>query len=181
MPTIVLIWEVFLPNYAYGLNFNANYKGFDFTLFFQGLQGNQVYNGTKVIEQGMLRLFNSSTDVLRAWTPTNTNTDVPRAISGDPNNNARTSDRFLESGSYLRLKNISIGYSIPQEALQSLTKNSLTKLRIYATSTNLLTFTKYTGYDPDVGARFNNALTQGIDYGQFPQARTFIVGIQVGF
>jgi TonB-linked SusC/RagA family outer membrane protein len=173
----------FLPNFSYGLNFTANYKGFDFALFFQGVQGNKIYNGTKVIEQGMLRLFNSSTDVLRAWTPTNTNTDVPRAISGDPNNNARTSDRFVESGSYLRLKNISIGYSIPQDALQRATKNSLTKLRVYVTSTNLLTFTKYTGYDPEVGIRPNQAsnLIQGIDYGQFPQARTFMVGLQVGF
>lgn len=173
----------FLPNYSYGLNFNATYKGFDFTLFFQGLQGNKVYNGTKVIEQGMLRLFNSSTDVLRAWTPTNTNTDVPRAISGDPNNNARTSDRFVESGSYLRLKNISIGYSIPQEALQRFTKNSLSKLRVYVNATNLLTFTKYTGYDPEVGIRSGQAsnLIQGIDYGQFPQARTIMAGIQVGF
>ena len=173
----------FLPNYSYGLNFNSTYKGFDFTLFFQGLQGNKVYNGTKVIEQGMLRLFNSSTDVLRAWTPTNTNTDVPRAISGDPNNNARTSDRFLESGSYLRLKNISIGYSIPQEALQRLTKSSLNKLRVYAAATNLLTFTKYTGYDPEVGIRQGQVsnLIQGIDYGQFPQARTIMIGIQVGF
>jgi len=128
-------------------------------------------------------LFNSSTDVLRAWTPSNTNTDIPRAVSGDPNNNARTSNRFLESGSYLRLKNISIGYSIPQEMLQNLTKNSLTKLRVYASATNLLTFTKYTGYDPEVGIRQGQAsnLIQGIDYGQYPQARTFIVGIQLGF
>lgn len=173
----------FLPNFSYGLNFNATYKGFDLTMFFQGMQGNKIYNGTKVIEQGMLRLFNSSTDVLRAWTPTNTNTDVPRAVSGDPNNNARTSDRFIESGSYLRLKNISIGYSIPQELLSKLTKNSLDKFRVYASATNLLTFTKYTGYDPEVGIRQGQAsnLIQGIDYGQFPQARTFIVGIQLGF
>ena len=173
----------FLPNYSYGLNFNGSYKGIDFTLFFQGVQGNKVYNGTKVIEQGMLRLFNSSTDVLRAWTPTNTNTDVPRAISGDPNNNARTSDRFVENGSYLRLKNLAVGYSIPEEVLHRLTKNSLTKFRVYAMATNLLTFTKYTGYDPEVGIRPGQPsnLIQGVDYGQFPQARSFMVGIQVGF
>ena len=77
----------FLPKFTYGLNLSANYRGFDMSLFFQGVQGNKIYNGVKVLEQGMLRLFNAGTDVLRAWTPTNTNTDVPRAVDGDPNGN----------------------------------------------------------------------------------------------
>jgi TonB-dependent starch-binding outer membrane protein SusC len=171
----------FLPNFAYGINLGANYKNWDFVAFFQGVSGNRIYNGTKVIDQGMLRLFNASTDVLRAWTPTNPNTDVPRAVSGDPNGNARTSNRFIEDGSYLRLKNISLGYSLSTETLQNLTNNTLTKFRVYVAAQNLLTFTNYTGYDPEVGSRFNASLTQGIDYGQFPQARTIMVGVQVGF
>jgi len=170
-----------LPNFMYGLNFGANYRGWDFSLFFQGQQGNKIYNGTKVLGQGMLRLFNSTTDVMRAWTPTNTNTDVPRAVSGDPNNNARTSNRFIEDGSYLRLKNLTIGYSIPDAVLRSISNNSLTKLRVYFAAQNLFTITKYTGYDPEVGWRNNTQLTAGIDYGQFPQARTFMFGVQVGF
>jgi len=176
----------FLPKFTYGLNLTANYKGFDLTMFFQGVQGNQIYNGVKVVEQGMLRLFNGSTDVLRAWTPTNTNTDVPRAVSGDPNHNTRTSDRFIESGSYLRLKNLSIGYSLPQGMVKGLTGNVVNTLRIYVSTQNLFTITKYTGYDPEIGIRPANGstqgqLTQGIDYGQYPQARTFMAGVQVGF
>ncbi|GAB2572293.1 SusC/RagA family TonB-linked outer membrane protein [Spirosoma areae] len=171
----------FLPKFTYGLNLTANYAGFDASLFFQGVQGNKIYNGVKVLEQGMLRLFNAGTDVLRAWTPTNTNTDVPRAVDGDPNANSRTSDRFIEDGSYLRLKNLSVGYSIPAATLQSFSRGTLSRVRLYVASTNLLTFTKYTGYDPEVGSRYNGTLTNGVDYGQFPQARTFLVGLQLGF
>ncbi|WP_373512499.1 SusC/RagA family TonB-linked outer membrane protein [Persicitalea sp.] len=171
----------YIPKFSYGLNFNGSYKGFDFTMFFQGVQGNKVYNGTKVIGQGMLRLFNASTDVLNAWTPQNTDTDVPRAVSGDPNNNSRTSDRFLEDGSYLRLKNLSIGYTVPADKISKLTGNVLSKARIYVSSQNLLTFTKYTGYDPEVSSKYGNLLTNGIDYGQYPQARTLMVGVNLGF
>jgi TonB-linked SusC/RagA family outer membrane protein len=171
----------FLPDLLYGVNFTGSYRNFDLTVFLQGTQGNKIYNGTKVISQGMLRLFNASTDVLNAWTPTNTNTDIPRAVSGDPNNNSRTSDRFVEDGSYLRLKNLSLGYALPAGALQSLTKGTLTTVRFYVAAQNLLTFTKYTAYDPEIGSRFGNQLTSGIDYGQFPAARTVMLGLQLGF
>ncbi len=171
----------FLPKFTYGANFSFNYKGFDLTLFLQGVSGNQIYNGTKVIGQGMLRLFNSQTDVLNAWTPSNTNTNVPRAVNGDPNQNSRTSDRFLESGSYLRVKNLVIGYAVPSSALSSFAKGTLQSARIYFSAQNLLTITKYSGYDPEIGSRFNNTLSNGIDYGQFPQARTIMIGVQLGF
>ena len=154
---------------------------FDFTLFIQGVHGNKVYNGTKVIGQGMLRLFNATTDVLDAWTPSNTETDVPRAVSGDPNQNSRTSDRFLEDGTYMRVKNLSIGYTIPGEKIGAVTNSVVNKLRVYVSAQNLLTLTQYTGYDPEVGSKYGNLLTQGIDYGQFPQARTLMVGLNVGF
>lgn len=171
----------YIPKFSYGLNWGGNYKNFDFTLYFQGVQGNKVYNGTKVIGQGMLRLFNATTDVLDAWTPQNKDTDVPRAVSGDPNQNSRTSDRFLEDGSYLRLKNLSIGYTIPTAVLNKLTNSVVSKVRIYVSSSNLLTFTKYTGYDPEVSSKYGNLLTNGIDYGQYPQARTIMVGVNLGF
>jgi TonB-linked SusC/RagA family outer membrane protein len=175
----------FLPKFTYGLNLSAKWNGFDFTMFTQGVNGNKIYNGTKVITEGMLRLFNSGTAVSNAWTPTNTNTDIPRAINGDPNGNARPSDRFLENGSYLRIKNLTIGYTLPSSLL-SFTNGTIKNFRIYVSSQNLLTLTKYSGYDPEVGNRniangSNNFLTNGIDYGQFPQARTFLGGIQVGF
>ncbi|CCH51209.1 TonB-dependent receptor plug [Fibrisoma limi BUZ 3] len=173
----------FLPDFNYGFNFNANYRNFDLALFLQGVQGNKVYNGVKVLTQGMLRLFNAGTDVLNAWTPTNTNTDVPRAVSGDPNGNTRTSDRFIEDGSYMRVKNLSLGYNMPAGALQSWTRGTLSRARLYVAVTNLLTLTKYTGYDPEIGSRpsTNTPLTTGVDYGQFPQARTLMVGLQLGF
>lgn len=171
----------YIPAFAYGLNWGGNYKNFDFNVFFQGVYGNEIYNGTKVIGQGMLRLFNASTDVLDAWTPTNTDTDVPRAISGDPNQNSRTSDRFIEDGSYLRLKNLSVGYTIPGDKLNAATNGLVNKLRLYVSSQNLLTFTGYSGYDPEVSARFGGLLTNGIDYGQYPQARTVLVGLNLGF
>lgn len=170
----------FMPKFSYGLNWSGTYQNFDFTVFFQGVQGNKIYNGTKVIGQGMLRLFNATTDVLNAWTPSNTNTDVPRAVSGDPNQNARTSDRFVEDGSYLRLKNLSIGYTLPADKIKSLTGNVLTKARIYVSSQNLLTLTKYSGYDPEVANR-GNILTNGVDYGNYPQVRTMSVGVNLGF
>ena len=171
----------YLPKFSYGLNWGGTYGNFDFNMYLQGVYGNMVYNGTKVIGQGMLRLFNATTDVLDAWTPQNTNTDVPRAVSGDPNQNSRTSDRFLEDGSYLRIKNLSIGYTIPGDRIGSLTNNVISRLRLYVSSQNLLTLTKYTGYDPEIGSRFGNLLTNGIDYGQFPQARTFMFGLNLGF
>ncbi len=171
----------FMPDFTYGLNFDASFKNFDLTLFIQGVQGNEVYNGTKVLSQGMLRLFGAETAVLDAWTPQNTDTDIPRAVNGDPNQNSRTSDRFIEDGSYMRIKNLSIGYSLPTSFLNSFANGSISKFRIYASFQNLLTITNYSGYDPEIGARRSNSLIQGVDYGQYPQPRTMMGGIQIGF
>jgi TonB-linked SusC/RagA family outer membrane protein len=170
----------YLPDYSYSLNLNANYKHFDASVFFQGVQGNQIFNATRIISEGMARLFGSGTAVLNAWTPSHTNTDVPRAIGGDPNTNVRPSTRWIESGSYLRLKNITIGYTVPNSFLQSMTRNAVSSFRIYIGSQNLVTFTKYKGWDPEIGSK-NTTLTNGIDYGQYPAARSFLVGLQVGF
>jgi hypothetical protein len=180
----------FLPDFSYGLNFSATWKGFDASLFLQGVSGNEIYSVVKYELEGMSRLFNSGTAVVDRWTPENTDTNVPRAVSGDPNRNGRASDRFIEDGSYFRIKNLTVGFSIPTETLTSLTNNSLSRLRIYVTSQNLLTLTKYdSGYDPEIGNRNNENMTaplsqslqQGIDFGQFPQARSLVVGLQLGF
>jgi TonB-linked SusC/RagA family outer membrane protein len=170
----------FLPKLTYGFNAAATFKGFDLTMFIQGVSGNKIYNGTKVITEGMQRLFNSGVGVMDAWTPGNTGTSIPRAVNGDPNGNARASDRFLEDGSYLRIKNLSLGYTLPASIL-GFTGGAVKKFRVYVSSQNLLTLTKYTGYDPEVGSRNYNTLTNGVDYGQFPQARTFLGGVQIGF
>jgi hypothetical protein len=130
----------------------------------------------------MVRFFNAGTQVLNAWTPTNKNTDIPRAISSDPNQNSRPSTRFLENGSYLRLKNIMLGYNLPEKSLQSITKGVVKNFRIYVSAQNILTFTKYTGYDPEVGNRTpNSSLTNGIDFAVYPQPKAFQVGLQASF
>ncbi|MCL6261171.1 TonB-dependent receptor [Aquiflexum sp. TKW24L] len=173
----------YLPDFTYGLNFNGSYKNFDITMFLQGVQGNEIFNNLRFHTEGMTRLFNASTVVLDRWTPTNTNTNVPRAVSGDPNRNARASSRFVEDGSYMRVKNIILGYTIPAATLNSITNGYVSRIRVYLLTQNPLTFTKYTGYDPEIAVRtgVNSSLGTGIDYGQFPAARTFIGGIQFTF
>jgi hypothetical protein len=170
----------YLPKFTYSLNYSASYKNFDLSLFFQGVYGNKIFNAEKIIAQGMSRLFNSDVAVLNAWTPTNTNTVIPRAISGDPNSNVRPSSRWVESGSYLRLKNLQLGYNLPMPWLKSASNNLVSKVRIYLSSTNLFTITKYTGLDPEVGSK-NGTLTNGIDYGQYPSPRVFQAGLQATF
>lgn len=170
----------YLPKFTYSLNFNASYKNFDAVVFFQGVYGNKIFNAERIILEGMPRLFNAGTNVLKAWTPTNTATDIPRAFSGDPNSNVRPSTRWIESGSYLRVKNLQIGYNFPAAWLRSKTDNALNRLRVFVASTNLLTFTKYKGLDPEIGSR-NGTLTNGIDYGQYPQPRTVQLGLQATF
>jgi TonB-dependent starch-binding outer membrane protein SusC len=175
----------FLPDFTYGLNFNADWKNFDMSLFLQGVSGNEIMNTNLYDTEGMTRLFNAGTRVLDRWTPTNTNTDVPRAVTGDPNNNARISSRYIEDGSYMRLKNLTVGYSLPQTSLNNFVKGSIRSLRIYVSATNLFTITNYSGYDPEIGAINADAsdasLRTGVDYGQYPQPRTFLGGIQIGF
>jgi TonB-dependent starch-binding outer membrane protein SusC len=154
-------------------------------MFIQGVKGNEIYNGTKVLTQGMLRLFNSEKEVLNAWTP-GSGSDFPRAISGDPNHNTRTSNRFVEDGSYMRIKDLTLSYTLPQKTMSSLFKGVVSNLSIYGTAQNLLTLTKYSGYDPEIGASSdysgtNATLLQGVDFGFYPQPRTFIIGVNMSF
>jgi TonB-linked SusC/RagA family outer membrane protein len=173
----------FIPKFTYAFNAGANYHNFDVSLFFQGVQGNKIYNATRTISEGMIRFFNASTKVLDAWTPTHTNTSMPRAISSDPNQNARPSNRFIEDGSYLRLKNVLIGYTIPDKWLGTTTNGVVRGFRIYVSAQNVLTFTKYSGFDPEVGNRTINtsSLTNGIDAAVYPQPHAYQVGIQANF
>ncbi|SHE37719.1 TonB-linked outer membrane protein, SusC/RagA family [Fodinibius roseus] len=168
----------YIPDFSYSLNFNAYYKSFDLSLFFQGVQGNEIFDGAGIVRQGMARLFGAGTAVLDAWTPENRNTDIPRAISGDPNGNKRPSTRWIEDGSYLRLKNIQLGYNMPVSTLDAVSGGTIRNLRLYVAAYNLFTFTGYPGWDPEIGSQ-NNTLTNGIDYGQYPAARSFRIGLQV--
>lgn len=163
-----------IPKYSYGLNFSSTYKNWDMSFLFQGSGGNKVFNGmyrNLMIEQ----YVNHHTDALNYWTPTNTDTNVPRPIIGDPNANSRDSDRFIENGDYIKLQNMEIGYSIPLG-----TSNIIQNARIYANGQNLFIISKYKGYDPDFSSN-DGLFSRGYDGGSFPNPRTFSIGVQVGF
>ena len=163
-----------LPDFEYGMTFNASYKDFDFTLFLQGSQGNEIYNGTNVLlYRRMGDRKNFTTDFLNAWTPSNTNTSVPRVTAQDPNQNIRPSNYFLEDGSYLRIKNIQVGYTLDGEKL------GITNARVYVSAENLATFTKYTGFDP--GVSNYTTFARGVDRGLYPISRNIIFGLQLNF
>ena len=160
------------PNFTFGLTNTLGYKGFDLSFFFQGVQGNDVYNLNRYItESSLYGTTNGTTRILGRWTAPGTSTDVPRAINGDPNGNLRVSTHYIEDGSYVRLKNLTLGYTLPNGLLKRLYAQ---QIRVYFTAQNLVTLTRYTGYDPEVSA-------SGVDLGIYPQARVFLGGISVGF
>ncbi|WP_426492894.1 SusC/RagA family TonB-linked outer membrane protein [Hymenobacter sp. 102] len=165
------------PNFFGGINNTLRYKGFDLTAFVQYQVGNEIYNNTRSFAEGMNGVFGQSAEVLNRWTPINTNTDIPRAVFGDPNNNRRVSDRFIEDGSYVRLRNVRLGYSLPT-VLAS--RARLSNVSIYVQAQNLVTFTKYSGFDPEVNTFSGSNTALGTDFLTFPQARSFTVGVNLG-
>lgn len=171
------------PTFFGGITNNLAAFGFDLSFFFQFSYGNLIYNNTNAFAEGMNTTFGQFASVSNRWTPNNPTDNIryPRAVFGDPNNNRRVSDRFLEDGSYLRLKNISLGYNLPLEVLS---KIGVSRFRIYVTSQNLLTFTKYSGFDPEVDTfttGLNANAAPGTDFLTFPQARVVLAGINIGF
>ncbi|RAK00273.1 TonB-linked SusC/RagA family outer membrane protein [Larkinella arboricola] len=166
------------PGFFAGLTNTLTYKGFELSFLFQGSFGNDIYNQNRVSIEGMADPFNQTARVLNRWRPDNMNTDIPRAVRYDPNQNNRFSTRFVESGTYTRLKNLTIAYNLPVKPLQ---RARISNARVYLTGQNLLTFTRYTGYDPEVSADPFSSVGFGRDYGVYPQARTFTAGITVNF
>jgi len=166
------------PDFVYGLTNSLSWKNFGLDFFFQGSQGNDIFNATRIDLEGMFDSKNQSTDVLRRWTPDNRNTDIPRAIGGGKVDNVRNSTRFVEDGSYLRLKAVTLSYAFNPELLERL---KIRQLSVYVTGQNLLTFTQYSGFDPEVNAFGRSATELGIDYGTYPQARTLTAGLNVEF
>ena len=164
------------PDFEYGFGLNGSFKNFDLSLFFQGSQGNKIYNGVAQDLQSTNLGINYSRDVLKAWTPQN-HSNVPRVIASDPNTNTRTSSRFLEDGSYLRMKTLQLGYKLSDDFAK---KVKISGLRTYISADNLFTATKYTGYNPDLG-RTGSIFDRGVDFGQvsYPLARTFSIGVQL--
>jgi TonB-linked SusC/RagA family outer membrane protein len=172
------------PKFTYGFGTNTSWRNLDLSFFFQGTQGNKIYNGTREDLEGMNLEFNYSPATLNAWTPSN-HTDFPRAVINDPNLNSQTSDRFLESGSYLRLRTLQVGFTLPKGVLDAA---KIASCRVYVSFDNLFTITKYTGFNPDLG-RYNagaaggGILDRGVDFPHvaYPLARTSLLGVQLSF
>ncbi len=165
---------VTIPKYSYGLNLSGSYKRWDIAMFWQGSGGNKVFNSLyRNLMAG--QYGNHSTDMLNYWTPTNTDTNVPRPIIGDPNANGRDSNRFIEKGDYIKLQTMEIGYEIPLPA-----KSLIQKAKVYANGQNLLTISKYRGYDPDFNSN-DGSFSRGYDNGSFPNPRTVSLGLEVNF
>ncbi|NIJ43905.1 TonB-linked SusC/RagA family outer membrane protein [Wenyingzhuangia heitensis] len=167
------------PDFSFGFGGNFAWKGFDMKLYFQGTHGNKIYNGLRQDLEGMDAEYNYATSTLNAWTPTNTNTSMPRAVINDPNRNDQTSSRFLEDGSYLRFKTFQLGYSFSDSVLKNL---GLNNLRLYVSADNIFTITKYKGFNPDLGGT-GSVLDRGVDFGSlaYPLSSTFLTGVQLSF
>ncbi|MDZ4682049.1 MAG: TonB-dependent receptor [Saprospiraceae bacterium] len=174
------------PDFIYGLNVGINWKNFDLSVLAQGVQGNDVYflYGNFAYET-QARGFNSYREILNRWTPTNTDTDIPKVSIDDRNGNRRASTRFLEDGSYLRIRNITLGYNFKN----LINTDAIGGLRVYVTVQNAFTFTNYPGLDPEIQANTNDTrginiasdLAVGIDWGTVPASRTILAGLSLDF
>lgn len=163
------------PDFTYGINLSAGYKGFDISAFFQGSQGNDIYNQNKIFTDFPSFVNgNRSVRVLDSWTPTNTNPSLPALSSTIQGNEANSNSFFVEDGSYLRMKNLQIGYTLPIDVTS---KYGIDSFRIYVQGSNLFTITEYDGWDPEI-ISFEN-LTLGVDDGVSPQPRILTLGLNI--
>ncbi|MFK8273473.1 SusC/RagA family TonB-linked outer membrane protein [Capnocytophaga canimorsus] len=166
------------PDFIYGVNLGVNYKGWELNAFVQGSQGNEIFNAMKT-HLYQFDETNKHKDMVHSWTPTNTDTQMPRLTAKDKNNTNRASDRFVEDGSYVRLKNVTLAYNLPSHWME---KVKMSQMKLYVSAQNLLTFTKYSGADPEIGqVSSSNYLSRGVDLGIYPQARTFVMGLKMQF
>jgi len=160
-----------IPKYTFGITLNAAYKGFDLMVFGQGAAGNKIFQGLRRLD---IEYSNWQTVAMSRWTGEGTSNDYPRLTAKDNNGNfGSMSDFYLEKGDYFRMKQVQLGYTIKSDLLK---KIDVSRLRVYLQAENLFTFTGYTGYDPEIGGG-----VYGIDKGFYPQARSFIAGLQLQF
>ena len=160
-----------LPKYTFGLTLNLDYKGIDLLIFTQGVAGNKIFQGLRRLD---VANANHQTSAMSRWTGEGTSNTYPRLTNSDPNGNfGKFSDFYLEKGDYLRFKTIQIGYTFPGNTIS---KVGAKKLRLFVTGENLLTLTDYTGFDPEIGGN-----VMGIDKGYYPQARSFMFGLNLQF
>ncbi len=162
------------PDWTFGFNASAEWRQFDVSVFLQGALGHQLFNGTRRHD---LTSSNMPVRFLDRWTGEGTSNDIPRIVASDPNGNfSSISDFYVEDGDFLRVKDVQLGYNLPQSLRQTL---GLTQARFYIAVQNLFTFTDYNGFDPEIGAR--SALDIGIDRGIYPQARSWRFGANIVF
>lgn len=168
-----------LPDFTYAFNVNLMYKGLDFSVNLQGVQGNKIFNGPTYYTRSSSAYWNLHNEMLNRWTGEGTTNDprYPRMNATD-SNNSMMSDRFIEDGSYLRIKTLQLGYSLPDRYLDQM---GLSKFRLYLNAQNLFTFTNYTGLDPEIGQGSSGTLDLGVDRAFYPQARLYSVGLNVTF
>jgi len=168
-----------LPKFTYGFNAQLTYGAFDLSIFLQGVYGNDVFNGTKVYTERPDAAYNLSTRMLNRWTGEGSTNDAhfPRLNAADANNNW-FSDRYVEKGSYMRVKNVQLGFNFPKALLERM---KIQTLRLYVGATNLFTITKYTGFDPEIGTGYYGSLDLGIDRATYPQPRIFTGGLNLTF
>jgi len=167
------------PDFTYGFTNNFVYKGIELSIFVQGSQGNDILNLTRRAGTLNANLYtNQLAEAIDFYSPTNTDASLPRPTNALSHPNNKISDRYVEDGSYLRIQNVTLGYSIPTDVISKL---KLSRLRIYASVQNLYTFTDYSGYDPEVGSFNQDALFMNIDNGRYPTPRTFTMGMNVEF
>ena len=172
------------PKFSYGLTNSFEYKNFVLDIFIQGVEGNQIFNATRILTESMRLGMNQAESVAGRWKNPGDITNVPKAIKNDETN-SYPSTRFIENGSYLRVKSVTLGYNFPKSVLD---KIKLSNLMIYVTAENLFTFTKYSGFDPDVNAfaasyqdNTSKNTAPGVDYGTYPQSKDFLFGLKVTF
>ena len=166
------------PDYEGGWTNDLSYGSFDLSAFVQFSQGNDIRNGFRsYADQFGSYGDNNTTRALKRWTPTNTDTNEPRAVWGDPNQNTRLSSRFIEDGSYVRLKNIVLGYNLPSDLVGSV---GLRSARVYVQGQNVFTHTNFGGWDPEVNSAGSSESTYGWDFYAMPQLRTVSLGVNVG-
>ena len=165
------------PDFFYGLTNTLSYKNFDLSLFIQGVQGNDILNATRIETEGMSDAKNQTIDVTRRWRQPGDATDIPKA-SPNSTDNSRVSTRFVEDGSFLRVKALTLGYNLPANLLS---KVKLLNAKVYVTGENLFTLTDYSGYDPEVNAFGGSNTVLGIDFGTYPQTRNLIFGLNLSF
>ncbi|QDA60417.1 SusC/RagA family TonB-linked outer membrane protein [Hymenobacter jejuensis] len=170
------------PDFTYGVNLNVAYKNFDLSGFIQGVQGISIYNFSKYHTDFAFDPFNKSTRILDSWTPQNTDAKLPQLSKTNVNDELRPSTYFVENGSYARLKNLQLGYTLPLAWTSAIKASSL---RVYVQAQNLFTITKYSGMDPEVNLQnYNSAdrnLDQNIDRGYYPQPRAVLFGVNARF